>query len=415
MSQKSESCDESQNDVPRECPHCPRTEEGLQKAKEEAEAANRSKSLFVAHISHEMRTPLGALLGFCELMMNRKQSERERMESLKVIKRNGDLLLQLINDLLDLSKIEADRIDVEILPLVLRDFLNEALQAFTFQAHEKGISLDVYVADDVPAVVFTDPTRLKQIISNIVGNALKFTLRGGVEIWLRVRGPNLEFEVKDSGIGLLPEQQERIWKPFEQADNSMTRRFGGTGLGLVLSKKLAIALGGDLLLKESKFGVGSSFQFWIHQSENSAHARLAPHHHPEDMVQAIRGVRILLAEDAPDNQVLISQFLEFEGAEVIIVENGEDAVRIAETQAFDLVLMDIQMPGSLDGIEATALLRQRMYQRPIVALTANAMVGERERCLHMGFDEYLTKPIDHRKLLNTIYRFSMNAGSNPRI
>ncbi|MHC5024242.1 MAG: PAS domain-containing hybrid sensor histidine kinase/response regulator [Planctomycetota bacterium] len=399
------------------------TEEALRQARQVAEDASRSKSAFLANMSHEIRTPMTAILGFADLMLETDQSEQEQVTHLQTIKRNGMHLLSIINDILDLSKIEAGQMDIERIETPLWQIVDDVASLMRVRAADKGLTLDVEFVFPVPRTIQSDPVRLRQILMNLVGNAIKFTETGGIRILVRAPArddpdPVASVEVIDSGIGLTPEQLQRLFKPFSQADSSTTRRFGGTGLGLTISRRLARILGGDIEVTSTP-GQGSAFRLTVTTGPLDdvpliAHAGeamielSAPEGsggHDADDMSPLEHARILLAEDGPDNQRLISLHLRKAGAEVDVAENGRVAVKqalaaIEAGQPFDLILMDMQMP-EMDGYEATTELRRRGYTRPIVALTAHAMSGDREECLEAGCDDYATKPIDRITLIAT--------------
>ena len=384
---------------------------------EELRRATQSKSDFLANMSHEIRTPMTAILGYADLLANPDQPPTERAECVQTIRRNGSHLLAMINDLLDVSKVEAGQMTLETiechLPLLLAD-VGAVMRA---QAAAKGLELAFEIRGTIPRLIFTDPTRLKQILFNLLGNAIKFTEKGAVRVVLSLpsRERKIRIEVIDSGIGMDDEQLARLFRPFAQADTSTTRRFGGTGLGLVLSRHLARLLGGDVTCT-SRPGQGSTFTLEIATGKIDDVPRiesltnLVPVagfvRHDDAPLPSLAGLRVLLAEDAPDNQRLISAILARAGAMVEVANNGRLAAeRILEElearQPFDAVLMDIQMP-EMDGYQATALVRDQGYRGPIIALTAHAMSGDREQCLGAGCTDYATKPIDKVALLQTI-------------
>lgn len=401
--------------------------EAADTAKLVAEAANQAKTRFLANMSHEIRTPLGAILGFAELMKDPAQTPNDRLDCISTILRNGELLSRVINDILDLSKIESERLEIERIACHPLELLGEVTALLNLQAQEKGLELNIVVSQGtLPKRVLTDPTRLRQILINMIGNAIKFTARGSVEVQIESRPKKddpgrfvLEFLIRDTGSGISEEQQERLFQPFLQADTSTTRIYGGTGLGLVLSQRLARALGGDLSLQSSQPGQGSTFALTVDigsQDELNALELKAAHEvkvaHSESRV--INGVfawtdpvdiKVLLVEDAPDNRVLVSRFIKAAGARVECVENGLEGVREALSGCYDLILMDIQMPR-MDGFEAVRLLRREGYRKPIVALTAHAMKEDREQCLVAGFDDHLVKPLNRAALLATLRRFA---------
>ena len=391
-------------------------QEELKKAKEAAEVANATKSSFLANMSHEIRTPLGAVLGFSELLVNQNITDAEKANCVGIIKRNGLLLSNIINDILDLSKVEAGKMDIEKVSVSFNEVLKELDSILSLEAAEKGIELQVKCDDNVPANIKTDPLRLRQVLLNIVGNAIKFTLRGSVEVNVKLISTEnarslLAFTVKDTGEGIKPEQVERLFTPFMQADVSTTRKFGGTGLGLVLSKKLANALGGDVILTETTPGKGSIFTITIDPGGNEnvqqSPVRLPPWTvSKKDLHARLEKLKVLIVDDSLDNQALIKKILELAGATVESANNGREAVNKASHGNYNVVLMDLQMP-EMDGYEATRILRNQGYQKPIIALTAHAMKEERQRALQNGFDDHVTKPIDHQALVRTLSEYSL--------
>ncbi|MBL8749722.1 MAG: response regulator [Planctomycetes bacterium] len=386
-----------------------------------ADEANRQKSLFVANTSHELRTPLTAILGYAELLADPKYAAENAADACATITRNGEHLLQVVNDLLDMSKIEAGGLTVESVPTDPALIVEDVVSLMRVRATGKGITLDRTFETPLPRSFPCDPVRLRQILLNLVGNAIKFTPNGRVALRIEFRpetdgGGTLRFAVEDSGIGMTEEQVGRLFRRFAQAEDSTARRFGGTGLGLALSKTFAELLGGGVLVRSCP-GVGSTFTLelpvpadsststWHPDADGIAamHEERAQAAAYDDELPNLAGVRILLADDGVDNRRLVAHHLVHCGAEVVTAENGRDAVASLLGDAaprFDLVLMDMQMP-ELDGYRATHLLRERGWAAPIVALTANAMSTDRERCLQAGCDDYLTKPIDRRKLLRT--------------
>jgi signal transduction histidine kinase/CheY-like chemotaxis protein len=391
-----------------------------------AEGADRAKSEFLANMSHEIRTPMTAILGFAEVLAGGETSSSaaiSRSETLATIRRNGEHLLEIIGDILDLSKIEAGRMTVEAVACSPAELAREMVNLMLVRAGDKGLSLTLELADSLPATIQTDPTRLRQILLNILGNAIKFTDSGGINLRVGMcaaapldgpsAGGQLEFVVSDTGIGMTEEQIARLFQPFTQADSSTARRFGGTGLGLAISKRLAGMLGGDVTVA-SRPHVGSTFRVTIDARPPDA-AVLAGNGPAASSATPVAGTRaddlrldcrVLLAEDGPDNQRLICFVLSKAGADVTIVDNGEAAVRAVlgardAGKPFDIVLIDIQMP-LVDGYEATARLRAAGYTLPIVALTAHASNSDRDCCLAAGCDDYATKPIDRRALLRIV-------------
>jgi signal transduction histidine kinase/ActR/RegA family two-component response regulator len=378
-----------------------RTADALRASEAKARTADHAKSLFLANMSHEIRTPMTAIIGYADLLEDANQPEIERAECVRIIRRNGEHLLSIINDILDVSRIEAGRLTVESVPCSPEQIARDVTTLMAHRAAERGVDLRLEVPEAVPWIR-SDPVRIRQVLVNLVGNAIKFTASGHIIVRLDVHETALSsarricFDIEDTGIGISGEHLERLFHAFSQADASTTRRFGGSGLGLSISRSLARLMGGDVSAV-SQLGRGSTFTFWFDSP-------IAP---PQDTVihavqpagERLRG-RILLAEDGPDNQRLFKFHLERAGADVHIVCDGRQAVDAAFSSAggFDLVLMDMQMP-LLDGYSAAAELRRRGWRGPVVALTANAMSGDRRRCLDAGCDDYLAKPITRDSLL----------------
>ncbi len=409
--------EESRDRIAEQSVELVRQSEELARAKNAAEAATRAKSEFLANMSHELRTPLTAILGYADLLYDEGDLSRELLntrETIDVIRSNGRHLQELIDDILDLSKIEAGRMTLEKLQVSPVKLTEDVLRLMQLRAGEKGLTLRCEILYPLPDKIATDALRVRQVLVNLVGNAVKFTERGGVTVTVGydLAAGSLWFSVTDTGIGMAREQVERLFTPFSQADTSMSRRFGGTGLGLSISMRLAQMLGGNIRV-ESQPGTGSTFALVIAAELYPDTVLLTK----EATVVSERPVvsapvakpslsgRILLAEDVPANQKLISFLLQKNGAEVEVVENGRLAVdrALAAQQAgtpFDLILMDIQMPV-MDGYSATSALREAGYGGRIVALTAHATEDDRQRCLDSGFDGFATKPIQKEQLIAT--------------
>lgn len=383
------------------------TEHALRVAKDEAVSANSLKSAFLANMSHEIRTPLGAMLGFMDLLRDADLPHEERRRYLDISIRNGVQLNQIINDILDLSKVEAGQLKYESVPIDPRKIVSDVLSLLSVKAAEKRIVLRSDLEETIPVTIVSDPTRLRQILLNIVGNAVKFTPEGHVHVrgWSAEDG--VHFEIVDTGTGIPSHQHEAVFQPFVQADSTMIRRFEGTGLGLPLSKKLAQALGGDVVLVSSEPGQGSRFRITVRdQGDAPALAAQDPRpepHFPGRGFEGLRlsGVRVLLVEDSVDNQELIRHYLAKTGAQIEIAGNGREGVSRASASEHDIVLMDIQMP-EMDGYEATETLRRDGYRKPIIALTAHAMVEFRRKSLQVGCTDHLSKPIDRQSLITMI-------------
>lgn len=419
-----------------------KAEEALVAAQAQAEAANAAKTEFLANMSHEIRTPMTAILGFTDLLAtdgHRERAPHRRLEYIETIRRNGEHLLEIINDILDISKIEAGKMNVERVPTQPASCVLDVLSLMDVRAKAKGILFEAIFENDVPVTIQTDPVRVRQILVNLVGNALKFTEMGSVVLKIRTDAENqmIHFSVTDTGIGMDAKQINKLFGAFVQADASTTRKFGGTGLGLRISKRLAEMLGGDISV-QSELGKGSTFTASIACGDLTGVEMLPPdqaaapvreatpstgeiNSAPQTPQALLQGMRILLAEDGPDNQRLIAHFLRKAGAEVTVVENGKLAVEsltvdntlagdLLDPMPFDLLVTDMQMP-EMDGYAATRLLRSRGCTLPIVALTANAMSSDMERCLKAGCDGYATKPIDKHSLIECCLRWGRSKKS----
>jgi signal transduction histidine kinase/CheY-like chemotaxis protein len=373
----------------------------------ELERASEAKSEFLAHMSHEIRTPMTAILGFAEMLEEDRLSP-EQLEHLATIRRNGEHLIAVINDILDLSRVEAGRLELEMGPTRPDLIVREVAALMEPRAAERGLELRVDVAPSARGTIRSDATRLRQVLINLAANAVKFTESGSVRLAVRADSDRtLRFDVADTGPGIPPEKIGEIFRPFTQVDASMSRRYGGTGLGLAISSRLAEALGGELLV-ESQVGRGSVFSLRVRAEAIPSPSSETPTLAGVRSATVLRG-RVLIAEDGPDNRRLLAHLLERWGLEVEIAENGREALeRVASCEArgepIGLVLMDMQMP-EIDGYEAARSLRARGFQAPIVALTAHAMEGSRDACLAAGCDHFLTKPVDRTQLRNALASF----------
>jgi len=405
----------------------------LECARAAAESANQAKSQFLANMSHEIRTPMTAILGFAEMVDSSIECCTEcpkhkscdirvaNKEYLQIIRHSGEHLLGLINDILDLSKIEAGKMEVARIPCSPVQVVEKAVSLMRVKAIEKGLLLDARYEFPLPETILSDPARLQEILVNLAGNAVKFTSTGRVEIVVRCMtdgqtGPAvIAFEVKDTGIGMTSEQIGRLFQPFSQADSSTTRHYGGTGLGLTISQRLAEAMGGHIAV-ESRFGEGSTFTFTlkaelpepVRMLNDLSEVARSPHQ-PQSSGSAVRlRGRVLLAEDGLDSQKLLTVILRQAGAQVDLAPNGRVAVEKALSarsagEPYDAILMDMQMP-EMDGYQATRQLRQSGDEGIIIALTAHAMAEDRRKCLAAGCDDYATKPVDRVGLLNMLGR-----------
>jgi signal transduction histidine kinase/CheY-like chemotaxis protein len=379
----------------------PSSEDNLKKSMYQAANASRLKSAFIKNISHEIRTPLDAILGFTELMKD-SSSEKERSEFSKIILRNGKSLTKLFDDILELSKIETGELEIKHQVFNLENIVNEVIELYYETTQIKGISISLEpVPVEMPTLIKSDAKRIRQILINLVGNAVKFTSEGSVRIRIQPlfkadKISQIQLSIQDSGIGLSHEQISKLFLPFSPGDESSTRKYTGSGLGLALSKRLANALGGDIQLVQSELGEGSTF---IATFEAQVAKDLAA------VKKQNRTIKVLLVEDVLDNQILVKLNLSKRGFEVEIANNGQEGVQKARSQDFDVILMDMQMP-ILDGYAATEKLRQEGYNKPIIALTAHSMLEEKMRTHSVGCNAHLTKPFDFENLSRTIKLYS---------
>nr|WP_295903742.1 CHASE domain-containing protein [uncultured Bdellovibrio sp.] len=401
-----------------------------------AEDANFMKSSFLANMSHEIRTPLGVIVGYSEILADDELEGDEKTQIVKSIKRNGKELARLIDDILDISKVEAGKLHFEMAQVNLENLIHEIKSIMEVRASDKKIQFNIAKLSNVPGYVITDDVSLKQILVNIVGNAIKFTEKGAVKLLYKTyvndeKEEFLEFQVQDSGIGISEKNRENLFKPFSQGDVSTTRKYGGTGLGLALSRRLAELLGGDLFLLESSIGKGSTFCLRIplrglakeylnmKSSQEATVLKVVntfdekPSHAIDwsslDLKNLLKGVRVLLVEDSEDNQEIFQHFLMTAGAEVTIADDGEKAVDVAFKNSPDIILMDIQIP-KMDGKEATKRIRQKGFTKPVIALTAHALNEEIESCLAAGCNGQITKPVSGELLVQEIYFYLNHRG-----
>ncbi|MDH5256780.1 MAG: response regulator, partial [Gammaproteobacteria bacterium] len=379
----------------------------------EAEDANKAKTQFLSNMSHEIRTPLTSIIGFADSLLDKKIPEQKREDATNTIIRNGKHLLEIINDILDLSKIESDKLTLENIDVSPLEIVEEIESVFRPLIVEKNLSLEVNYSFPLPRKITSDPTRIRQILYNLLSNARKFTERGRIQLNIEFDRKNnlLIMKISDTGIGLAIEDAETIFNPFSQADASTSRKYGGTGLGLSISRKLARLLGGDLVLTSNSLNKktsGSEFILTINSGAVSEFYDKMPAHSSTNTKEdnadtSILNGKILIAEDTKDIQALVSFYLKQTSASITFANNGREAVQLATDNEYDLILMDMQMP-ELDGISATKELRDAGYRKPIIALTANVMREEREQYKASGLDDFIAKPIDKQQLYSVIYQ-----------
>ena len=385
------------------------TAAGLQRARLDAEAANSAKTTFLRNVSHEIRTPLSAILALGERLAADGVSPERRAELIARILSNGRVLLALVDDLLDLAKVEAGRLEPASVATAPLAIVAEVVANLGIEAERKGVRLHVEPAAATPASIATDPKRLRQILTNLVGNAIKFTEQGTVGVRVALDAERLAIDVSDTGIGVTAAQAEALFAPFQQGDGSIAPRFGGSGLGLALSRRLAEGMGGTLELLHAAPGTGTTFRLVLPAPPaaappappSDAPARDGSSPEPPTRGRALAGLRLLLADDNRDIREPIKELLELYGAAVVEAEDGRTALTHARAGGFDLVLMDVRMP-ELDGLEATRQLRRAGVRVPVVALTADAVAEHREECLAAGCDGHLPKPVDLAHLVETV-------------
>ncbi len=375
--------------------------------RQQAEEANQVKSLFLANMSHEIRTPLAAMLGFVELLKDSDTSEAEKKKFLEVISRTGDTLVSIINDILDISKVEAGKIEIKNEPFSLTGMLKDLRLLLELRCAEKGIFLSFHKIGEIPPKLNADPMRIRQILLNIIGNAIKFTSRGGIDIVYKVEHGKLIFSVIDTGDGIAPENEKKLFKDFSQGDLSIRKARGGTGLGLSLSRKLARLMKGEVYLEKSSVGKGSTFviRIPVDFEKHETDSKMIPFLESTGVKsQRLKNLKILVVEDSPENQTLMLLFLGKAGAHVEVAVNGLEATRMAAAKTYDLILMDMQMP-IMDGYTATRELRKKGMNLPIIALTAHAMKEDLDKCIVAGCDDVISKPVQRNELISRLEAF----------
>ncbi|OPY12698.1 MAG: Autoinducer 2 sensor kinase/phosphatase LuxQ [Syntrophus sp. PtaB.Bin001] len=392
-----------------------------------AESANRAKSEFLANMSHEIRTPMNGILGFLELLQKEEGLTDRQHQYVSTALASGETLLQLVNDILDFSKIEAGKMEIAVTPLDLADLVKEVMEFFKSQAQLKGIELSCHMESEIPSSLHGDPVRLRQVLVNLLGNAVKFTEKGKITLSVSLeeeaeRTALLRFEVQDTGVGIAPDAISRIFNAFAQEDGSTTRQYGGTGLGLAIVSQLVPMMGGKIEV-ESTQGRGSTFRFTARLEKPDTREATVPHPSPlptppavmeeREKMKPFASFRILLVEDNPVNQTLSAAMLEYFGCSADVADDGLEALEKVAANQYDLILMDCQMPR-MDGYEATAAIRKqeaeygtggKFRHTPIIALTAHALEGDREICLTAGMDDYLSKPFKADELRSVLSRW----------
>lgn len=386
----------------------------LKAEKEVSDISNQAKTELLANVSHEIRTPLAALLGFTELLITEKFTAEEKKNCIDIIRRNGRQLNNIIDDVLDLSKVQAGKFELQKEAIALDEILNDIKSTVNSEVIKKWLTLTLSTESNVPRKIFTDPLRLRQILINVVGNAIKFTDRGSIAVKVKIlvetNGLNkVAFVVTDTGVGIPEDKIKDVFLPFTQVNVIPSRRFGGTGLGLALSQKLAHALGGQIVLGKTTLGQGSEFIITIDPgdaeqialSEKKIQSLTALEAKTPSNSKILELKKILVVDDNPDNQSLLNYYVRSAGATVDIAADGQEAVQKVHSNQYDIILMDLQMPV-MDGYTATRVLRKEGYKKPIIALTAHAMKDVRDRCIAAGFNSYISKPVEKKKLIQAL-------------
>lgn len=398
-----------------------KTELELKKAKEEADHANQAKSQFLARMSHEIRTPMNAILGVEELLSERITSNEEK-KYLAMLRRNGKHLLKLINDVLDLSKVEANEFTINFAPFDVHSLIKETVEMFKYTLKEKEITISYHIQNNVPRNIIGDNYRLTQILINLIGNAIKFTKEGDIKLESSIEGDYIRFSVSDTGVGIPKEHIESIFESFKQVDTSNTRQYGGTGLGLTISKEFVMLMGGNGIFVESEVGKGSCFSFTIplkipsiDPKDNNTHSELYLEEGKhkvltKEEVRSVTNNNVLIIDDSVDNLVLMKAFLKNTDANITTVDNGLDAIQLVKENVYQIIYMDIQMP-EMDGYECMKEIRafEQLIGRKattVIACTAHALESDKQKCFSAGFDDFLSKPLKKKDMIETFEKYS---------
>jgi len=378
-----------------------------------SKSASRSKTDFLANISHEIRTPMTAILGYADLLRKDEGSKNEQEKSIEIINENASHLLSLVDEILDISKVEAGKFECELEPINLSSFMSEVYALVKVKAEEKGIELIVKNSSDIPEYIDADPKRLKQILINLIGNAIKFTNEGSVTLNVSYKRDRNKLIIKviDTGVGIPTQSITNLFKPFSQGDTSVSRKHGGTGLGLVLSKGLANAMGGDIKILESRVGIGTTFALSLSAGEaagrkliSSFKSKKITKTEKERSGNVLEKKKILVVDDAKENARLFSIYLSSAGADVLVANGGEEAITCTKSNHFDIILLDLQMPGK-DGFQTIKEIRDDGFKGPVVALTAHAMAEEKVRTMEAGFNGHITKPVTSDFLVGSVENY----------
>ncbi len=389
-----------------------RTEE-LERAVIKAEEASKAKSFFLANMSHEIRTPMNSIIGMSHLALNQEMNQKTK-QYVNNIYENANNLLAIINDILDLSKIEAEKTELAYSVINIRDKIANILNMFSIKADKKNIQLESTIDDAIPKLLIGDPLRLRQILTNLTNNAIKFTKTGKVSLYLNGYPANdehffLSVKVVDTGIGISTENMKRLFRPFSQADASTTRKYGGTGLGLTICKKLVEMMGGEIDVT-SRLGEGSCFEFHVYlklvTDDKNQKIESVQFESQENALRILRGKKVLVVDDSEESRLLTKELLNNVNVESVLANDGNQALQILKDMSFDCILMDCEMPD-INGYTATKIIRQDygLINTPIVAMTANAMKTDIEDSLNSGMNDHISKPIDYKKLYETLIKW----------